>query len=53
MLIRTDMAVVNHTDFNFSGLIVSVFTLFLSAMFVLSSVGPAIVTDSLDPYQED
>jgi len=41
------MAVVNHTDFSFSGLIVSVFSLFLSAMFVLSSVGPAIVTDSL------
>ena len=41
------MAVTNHTDFSFSGLIVSVLSLFLSAMFVLSSVGPAIVTDSL------
>ena len=41
------MAVANHTDFSFSGLIVSVISLFLSAMFILSSVGPAIVTDSL------
>ncbi len=41
------MAADRHADFSFSGLIVSVFSLFLSAMFVLSSLGPAIVTESL------
>ena len=41
------MAADSVTDTGGAGLVVSVLSLFFSAMFVLSSIGPAIVTESL------